>query len=103
LKGWYEVIVDNMTRIGHLVTMKKVKIAEFKSHLSAYLSQVRKGGEITVLDRKEPIARVIPFSSGESLQVRPPHIKGRWKELKPSLRRSDIDVVGLLREDRDSR
>ena len=41
--------------------MKSVNIAKFKAQLGTYLGFVRKGEEIIVLDRKIPLARVIPF------------------------------------------
>lgn len=84
--------------------MKKVKIAEFKSRLSAHLGRVRKGAELVITDRDTPIAKVIPFGKGEEpLRIRPATIKGRWDEIPRSLTRIDIDVVKLLREDRDRR
>lgn len=41
--------------------MKSVNIAKFKTELGKYLGFVRKGEEIVVLDRKLPLARVVPF------------------------------------------
>jgi antitoxin (DNA-binding transcriptional repressor) of toxin-antitoxin stability system len=41
--------------------MKSVNIAKFKTELGTYLGFVRKGEEIIILDRKTPLARVIPF------------------------------------------
>lgn len=41
--------------------MKSVNIAKFKTELGKYLGFVRKGEEIIVLDRKLPLAIVIPF------------------------------------------
>ena len=41
--------------------MNRAKIADLKNNLSRYLSLVRKGGEIIVLDREKPIARIVPF------------------------------------------
>ena len=83
---------------------RKVKIAEFKSHLSEHLREVRKGTELLILDREHPIARVTPYREGRNeLIVHPPKVRGGLKELKFSLHRPDIDVVKLLREDRDRR
>jgi antitoxin (DNA-binding transcriptional repressor) of toxin-antitoxin stability system len=42
--------------------MNMVKIADLKNNLSRHLVHVRNGGEITVLDREKPIARIVPFS-----------------------------------------
>lgn len=41
--------------------MNAVKIADLKNNLSRHLARVRKGGEITVLDRDTPVARIVPF------------------------------------------
>ena len=45
--------------------MNTAKIADLKDNLSRYLQHVRKGGEITVLDRDTPIARIVPFTPRE--------------------------------------
>lgn len=39
----------------------KVNIGILKNELSKYLNRVRKGGEITITDRNEPIAKIIPL------------------------------------------
>jgi antitoxin (DNA-binding transcriptional repressor) of toxin-antitoxin stability system len=44
--------------------MGTVKIADLKNNLSRHLAHVRKGGEITVLDRDTPVARIVPFVAG---------------------------------------
>ncbi len=44
--------------------MKQVKIADLKNNLSRHLTRVRRGGEITVLDRDTPVARIVPFVHG---------------------------------------
>ena len=50
-----------MTRYDyHLVMKRSVQIAQLKAKLSAYLREVRKGGELVVMDRKTPIARIVP-------------------------------------------
>jgi prevent-host-death family protein len=40
----------------------KTGIAELKNNLSRYLAFVRGGGEVVVLDRDTPVARIVPFS-----------------------------------------
>lgn len=40
--------------------MKSVNVAELKNKLSAYLKLVRKGEELIVRDRDQPIARILP-------------------------------------------
>lgn len=55
--------------------MNTVNIAELKSRLSEHLRQVRRGHTLTILDRKTPIARVIPYDEKTErglLQIREP-------------------------------
>ena len=55
--------------IGHfdmtiLVTMSAVSISELKANLSRYVREVRRGGEVEVLDRGVPVARMIAARGG---------------------------------------
>jgi prevent-host-death family protein len=45
--------------------VKRVKIADLKNNLSRYLNHVRDGGELMVLDRETPVARIVPFAPRE--------------------------------------
>ncbi len=45
-----------------MVAMKTVSVSELKAHLSKYLREVRRGGEVQVLDRGVPVARLIGSS-----------------------------------------
>ena len=38
--------------------MQTVSVSELKAHLSRYLREVRRGGEVQVLDRGRPVARL---------------------------------------------
>lgn len=38
--------------------MKTVSVSELKAHLSRYLREVRRGGELQILDRGVPVARL---------------------------------------------
>jgi prevent-host-death family protein len=40
--------------------VKQARIAELKNNLSRYLEYVRAGESILVLDRDEPVARIVP-------------------------------------------
>ncbi|WP_052666785.1 type II toxin-antitoxin system Phd/YefM family antitoxin [Nitriliruptor alkaliphilus] len=46
--------------------MQTVSVSELKAHLSRYLRDVRRGGEVQVLDRGRPIARLIGLSPGST-------------------------------------
>lgn len=43
--------------------MSTVSVSELKARLSAYLREVRQGGEVQVLDRGKPVARLVPMSA----------------------------------------
>ena len=63
-----------MTRSDyHLVMKSQVQISELKAKLSAYLHTVRRGGELIVMDRRTPVARIVPIDeSPPTLTVRMP-------------------------------
>lgn len=43
--------------------MQTVSVSELKAHLSRYLRDVRRGGEVQVLDRGRPVARLVGLAS----------------------------------------
>jgi prevent-host-death family protein len=49
--------------------MKPVQIAVLKNDLSGYLRRVRAGHEVVVLDRKTPVARIIPIKRDSDLEM----------------------------------
>jgi len=93
-----------MTRYDYHVTMKAVRIADLKARLSEHLRGVRKGHELTVYDRDEPIARIVPWSRRGALSVREPvkAYRSLGEVPLPKPVHLDIDAVDLLLEDRDS-
>ncbi|HEY3171942.1 MAG TPA: type II toxin-antitoxin system prevent-host-death family antitoxin [Thermoanaerobaculia bacterium] len=84
--------------------MKEVRIAELKAKLSEYLRAVRRGDSITVLDRDEPIARIVPFRKDGEIRVRRP-LPGAGRlgsvPLPPPLG-IETDIVELLLEERQN-
>jgi prevent-host-death family protein len=84
------------------VTMKRVGVADLKAKLSEYLRIARKGGEVVVMDRDQPVARLVPYAATQKLQVREP--LRRYKNLGeiplPPPANLDIDAVDLLIDDR---
>ena len=85
--------------------MKRAMVSELKAKLSAYLAAVRKGETVVVYDRKTPVARLIPYAQApDELGIEEPVITDpapAWPQ--PVQLRKKIDVVKLLREDRDQR
>lgn len=85
------------------MTMSKVGVADLKAKLSEHLRSVKRGEEVTVYDRNEPVARIIPFAPRGALVVREP-LKS-YKTLGdielPAPVELDIDPVELLLQDRN--
>jgi len=42
--------------------MRSTNIADLRNHLTRYLREVRSGEEIVVLDRRRPIAKIVPLA-----------------------------------------
>lgn len=81
-------------------------VSELKAHLSSYLAEVRRGHSVVVCDRAIPIARLIPYEPDdeEGFQVQPASLPVRdLKKVRAVRPKRPIDVVRLLREDRDAR
>jgi prevent-host-death family protein len=83
--------------------MRTVCIAKLKARLSEYLRGVRAGRSVTVLDRKTPVARIVP------IETTGPRLTGRKAERgSPALGKIPIpslvavrgDVVEILLEER---
>ena len=96
--------------------MRAVNIAELKNNLSRYLNEVRGGAEVVVKDRNKPIARIVPLGAAEDDQAElmelvaagsarlpqsgDPLPKSFWTAALP---KASVDLIDLLREDRDAR
>lgn len=93
-----------MVTSDYYVTMKRIGVAELKAKLSEYLRAVRKGDEVTVYDRDQPIARLVPYAASRTLAVREPTRAYRTLGDIPMPPAADlaIDAVELLLEDRRS-
>ncbi len=67
----------------------EVKTAELKAHLSAYLRSVREeGASYVVLDRKTPVARLVPLDAEGEKSGR----EKAWLELRCQLEAKGIRV-----------
>jgi prevent-host-death family protein len=86
--------------------MESVSVAELKARLSHYLREVREGRSFTVLSRDIPVATLGPYEppvADDFVIIEPTEDPALWGQVDlPPLGRT-IDVVGLLREDRDDR
>jgi prevent-host-death family protein len=95
--------------------MSQVSVSELKSRLSHYLREVRRGGEIQILDRGVPIARVThlpsrqPGGDDSRLErliqagvVRPGRGNAAWILDTPPLELS-VSILESLNKDREDR
>jgi prevent-host-death family protein len=84
------------------VTMKTVGIAELKARLSEYLRGVRRGQELTVVDRATPVARIVPYTEdAPALVVRRARPNSRLHAIRlPRPLPLETDVLTLLRAER---
>ncbi len=55
--------MDSRTFYGYHGYMNMARVAELKNNLSRYLAYVREGGEVLILDRDTPVARLVPFAA----------------------------------------
>ncbi len=96
-------VVDGVDMPDYHVVMISVGTADLKAHLSEHLQAVRRGETIVVLDRRKPIARIVPVgAAGLELVIRP--ALGALQDvplLGPS--RSAVDVLEQLRAERAER
>ena len=86
--------------------MKKAMVSELKTHLSSFLAEVRRGQSVVVCDRTTPIARLIPYEPDDEagFEVRSASMAVRGlRKIRPITPKRSLDVVRLLREDRDAR
>jgi prevent-host-death family protein len=85
--------------------MTRAKISELKARLSAYLAEVRGGGEVLVYDRATPIARLVPFQEERDditliAESSPPAALGRIRGVRPKKPINLDKLLGELRQDR---
>jgi prevent-host-death family protein len=82
--------------------MKRVRIAEFKDHLSEHLRAVEAGVEMEVTDRSRPIVRLVPVVAATAIvPAAEPFARIRGKRYRPANWR--VDSLQLLREERGRR
>ena len=84
------------------MVMKPIGVAELKAHLSEYLRAVRRGHEVTVLDRDRPIARLVPITGVGPMAIREPgNAYGTLGDIPlPAPAQLGFDAVEVLLEER---
>jgi prevent-host-death family protein len=84
-----------------------VQIAQLKSHLSEHLRTVRGGQPLIIMDRKTPIARIVPYEEGPVGLVIRKRKEGAPRlediPLPPPVDLKGIDLMKVLEEERADR
>ena len=95
--------------------MTRVSVSKLKANLSRYLKEVQRGGEVEVLDRGVPVARLTGLASGRSgtdagvreRLIRAGIVRAGKGDASPILARAPIDVgasvLAALQEERADR
>jgi prevent-host-death family protein len=86
--------------------MESVSVAQLKARLSHYLREVREGASVTVVSRDIPVATLRPYEPADidDLEViEPTEDPALWGNVDLPPPGRSIDVVALIRDDRDLR
>lgn len=67
-------------RVDYISYMKKANVAELKNRLSHYLSRVKRGETVLVMERSTPVARIVPAAAPS--QMNPDETEGWLKRLE---------------------
>ncbi len=102
---------------GHV--MKTANIAELKNGLSAYLAEVKRGGQVLVSERNVPFAKIVPIDYTDDYEAEELDLIAKGI-LRPPLDRNPLPdafwdddddlpnvplekILEVIREDRDAR
>ncbi len=91
--------------------MKRATISQTKNQLSALIQYVRRGGEVLILDRDRPVARLVPIQSAstsdderllelERRGVIRRALRKPQKKLSPPVKVEGADILEALLRDR---
>lgn len=90
------------TKVG---LMKKANISKLKAELSKYLRFVRSGEEVIIMDRDQPVAKLVGVHAANTVVI-----KEASADLRSILLASDkraftetSDILDVLTEDREDR
>ena len=85
--------------------MKKANISKIKAELSKYLRFVKSGEEVIIMDRDQPVAKLVGVSAINTVAIKEP-----TADLKSILLASDKrsftesrDILDVLSQDREDR
>jgi len=86
---------------------KDISVQEMQEHFADHIEEVRQGVTLRLIDAGNIVAEILPSArrvtnTPEDMIYR--HARGSLADFVPPPRiESDVDIVAVLREDRDSR
>ncbi len=85
--------------------MKKVNISKIKAELSKYLRFVKSGQEVLIVDRDQPVAKLVGVELEQALSIRAPSTDLKAVLLKSEKRSftEKSDILDVLAQDREDR
>jgi prevent-host-death family protein len=87
-----------------MVVVETANIVELKSRLSHFLQLVQRGAEVVVTSHRHPVGKLVPYSEKDGMNILPArHASQTLRKIKGVKPLRAVDVVGLLRAERDRR
>ena len=76
--------------------MIRTTISQLRNGLSAYLRRVRRGESVLVMDRKVPVARLIPVGGPQGVQQEPSAYVVANQELEDEAKLARLEGAGVI-------
>ena len=76
--------------------MIRTTISQLRNSLSAYLRRVRRGESVLVMDRKVPVARLIPVGGSQGVQQEPSAYVVANQELEDEAKLARLEGAGVI-------
>ena len=77
--------------------MTQATISELKNSLSAYIRKVKLGESVLIMDRKTPVARLVPLESGATLaEQAAPYDSASERSIADEARLAELEREGLI-------
>jgi prevent-host-death family protein len=86
------VALTNLSYMAYGGHMHMANVAILKNNLSRYLRDVRNGGEVVVMDRETPVARLVPYRAVE--ESRGDAATAEHAQLEAMVRRGAVTHLG---------
>ena len=77
--------------------MTQATISELKNSLSAYIRKVKLGESVLIMDRKTPVARLVPLESDATLREQAaPYDSASERSIADEARLAELEREGLI-------